>query len=210
MPKGDVAKRKRPPGTIVGSPGNKKFSADSQQLMLDLAAKGATNTILAAAVGVHVDTLQGWIKRGRDELAEVDPSAEFDLETLSEWGQWVFKLEKGRAELAANLSGKVVEAAMSGAPNTWQAAMTFLERRYPHEWGKRETRVHEGNGDSPLPPINILVLNDPDARTAHRDLLRSVDAANRSRARVSVGTGVGGELEAGSQDSGDDLDLGSR
>jgi hypothetical protein len=198
---------------ITSRHGNKVFSPEVVEQMIDLAKTGSTNTILAASVGVSVDTVQLWIKKGRDELRqhlEEDPDAEFIFEDLSEYGQFVYRLEKERAELASALSGKVIEAAMSGQPNTWQAAMTFLERRYPAEWGKRETRVHEGNMPSSLPPINILVLNDADTRSAHRDLLRSVDRANRARTGLAIGPGVGDELEAASGDGRDVLDVDSR
>lgn len=189
--------------------GRNALTEDSLQLILDLAGKGATNYVIAAAVGVHPDTFQSWTKKGRDELAGYGENIPDDAD-LSIFARLQIQIEYTRAVLAADLSEVVINTAKSGAPNTWQAAMTFLERRYPAEWGKRETRVHEGEVPNGLPQINVLVLNDPSARSAHRDLLRSVDAANRSRSGLAIGPGVGGELEAGPDDGRDVIDVDSR
>lgn len=189
--------------------GRNALTEDSLALILDLAGKGATNYVIAAAVGVHPDTFQDWTRKGRDELSQYGENIPDDAD-LSIWARLHIQIEYTRAMLAAELSEVVIATAKSGQPNTWQAAMTFLERRYPAEWGKRETRVHEGDVPQGLPQINVLVLNDPSARSAHRDLLRSVDAANRSRAGVPVGPGVGGELEAGSEDGRDVIDVDTR
>lgn len=187
--------------------GTLALTETSLQLILDLAGKGATNYIIAAAVGVHPDTFQNWLRKGKEEIANAPDS---DDRELSIFEQLFYEIEMVRANLAADLSEVVIQTARSGQPNTWQAAMTFLERRYPADWGKRETRVHEGDRSGGLPQINILVLNDHNARESHRDLLRSVDRANRVGAGITVGPSVGSELTTGQQDGGDIIDVDSR
>lgn len=183
-------------GRRPGAPLNE----DTIEKVLGYAKRGATNHVIAAGLGIHPDTFQTWLRRGRDSLSATPEDVDREL-TVHE--QLFLRLEETRAEVAADMSEIVLDAAMSRQPNTWQAAMTFLERRYPHEWGKRETRVLEGTGAT-LPQINVLVLNDPDARTAHRDLLRSVDAAASARPGIPERASVGGAIEGGREDGRDD------
>lgn len=188
--------------------GRARLNDESLELIISLAGKGATNGVIAAAVGIHTDTFQAWLKKGRDEMASYGEDVPKESE-VSIYARLTVQIEYTRAMIAADMAEIVINTAKSGQPNTWQAAMTFLERRYPGEWGKRETTVHEGQPTG-LPAINVLVLNDPNARSLHRDLLRSVDASNRPGARLAIGPGVDGEREAGSADGEDDLDVDTR
>lgn len=182
---------------------------DVLEKIIEVAEMGSTNYVIASAIGIHPDTFQTWLKRGKDTLRDQPVVDEETDRELNLYEELFLRLEQTRALLAAEMSNVVIETAKSRDKNTWQAAMTFLERRYPNDWGKRETYVHEGDAGATLPQINILVLNDPSARSAHRDLLRSVDNANRARAGVPIGPSVGGELEAG-PDGSDDISVDAR
>lgn len=170
--------------------GELALNEETLAMCIELAGDGAPNYIIARAINVHPDSYQRWIRLAKEEADSDDPS--------------IFKrlhdgVEQERALLAIEMSRVVIETAKSRAPNTWQAAMTFLERRYPADWGKRETTIHEGNqGGQALPNINVLVLNDSDARSAHEDLLRSLSAAASPRG-LPVGPSDAGPREDGQE-----------
>lgn len=164
-------------------PDGGKLDPDMHCKMVGMAAKGATNAIIAKANLIHPDTIQMWFRKGKD-----DPGGNPHFAHL--YGE----IERVRALLAVEMSSRVVEAANSGLPNTWQAAATYLERRYPDDWSRNERR--EVKGDDSRPTVNILVLNDPSAREAHQLLLGRI-AGDTASTGEPVGSGVRGELEAG-------------
>lgn len=168
--------------------GAPKYSEEMHATMVEQASKGATNKIIAQANGIHPDTFQVWIRKGRERPEEYPHYAQLNNE-----------IESARAELAVQMSSRVIEAANSGLPNTWQAAATFLERRYPDDWGRHEKRTIEGGTEDNRPQVNILVLNDPDAREAHQTLLGRIAGSTGGPvgSGESLGPGVRGELEAG-------------
>lgn len=168
---------------VTGAP---KYTEEVHDTMVEQAAKGATNRILAQANGIHPDTLQSWFKKGREKPDD-----------FPDYARLVEEIEKARAELAVEMSSRVIEAANSGLPNTWQAAATYLERRYPDEWGRHEKRTIEGGDDRPQ--VNVLVLNDPNAREAHQVLLGRIAGSVGGPVSTGepIGSGVRGELEAG-------------
>lgn len=160
-----------------------KLDPDMHCKMVMMAAKGGTNNIIAKANLIHPDTIQMWFRKGKEEP-----------EKHPHYAHLYNEVERVRAELAVEMSARIVEAANSGLPNTWQAAATYLERRYPDDWSRNERRQIEG--DDSRPQVNILVLNDPDARSAHQQLLSRI-AGDTVSSGVAVGTGLRGELEAG-------------
>lgn len=164
-----------------------KFNEEAAEKAIEMARNGNYRSVIArAAFGCHVDTFFDWLRYGRD-----------NPEKYPHYAAFLEKLEQAEAEWEAETVTTINQTAQSGAPNTWQAGMTMLERKNPDRWGKRETRVIEGGQDgSGLPQINVLVLNDPDARRAHDDLLRSLSSASRP-GQLAVGPGDAGPREDG-------------
>lgn len=142
--------------------------------------RGMSKTDAFKNAGISVDVGFSWLKNGRDETG--DP---------------VFvRFERIVERAVAQYNGKMVDmvtsAAMSGSPNTWQAAMTLLERRDPGNWGRRDALKIEA--ETPLIQLNQVVLVDEQARELSRDLLRRVAGPGAS---IALGTGVRGELTDG-------------
>jgi transposase len=67
----------------------------------------------------------------------------------------------------------VVKQAM---PANWQAAMTFLERRYPQKWGRRDRLEHTGEDGAPV-RLSLEEFADPETRKVLGDLVERVGAA---------------------------------
>lgn len=146
------------------------------------ALAGCSKTDCFRKVGVNPDTGFDWLRQGREETG---PDILIKFEQV---------FERCVAHFNAKMVGMVAGAAMSGAPNTWQAAMTLLERRDPGNWGKRDALKIEA--DKPLIQLNQVVLVDEDARELSRDLLRRIAGP---RPDESIGTGVRGELGPGDE-----------
>jgi hypothetical protein len=131
-----------------------------QKIILDALADGNYLYVAAQLAGIHPNTLHEWIRRGRAGdgppvlIAFVE---QIDL-TLARWEAETVKV--------------VHQVAQSGAPNTWQAAMTMLERKSPDRWGRRDKVEIEA--DKPLVQVQQLILQDEETRQASREFLRRV------------------------------------
>ena len=85
-----------------------------EKAILTSLAGGNTREDSSLAAGVSPSTLRDWCHR--------DPALSAQV-------------EKAEAEARQKMVGVVMKAATDG---TWTAAMTFLERRDPEHWGRRE------------------------------------------------------------------------
>lgn len=110
------------------------------------------------SVGLPEATFYCWLERGEKELMRI-----MDLE--KETGEQVepeaselpyiqfldaIKKAEGAAETVA------IKAVKAQFGTHWQAAMTFLERRYPDRWKKRDRLEHTGDGGGPI-GLNVRV-----------------------------------------------------
>ena len=140
-----------------------------QKRIIDAVRAGNYLYTAAKLAGVHADTLHEWIRRGREAGPDVDPGLV----------EFVARIELAQAEWEEEAVRVVQETAQSGQPNTWQAAMTMLERKAPHRWGKRDKVEIEAQ--KPLLQFNQLVLTDPEVRREARELLRHVTGLEARR-----------------------------
>lgn len=170
-----VAKRRgRPPG---------KSKKDNPKILASIckyARMGNSRTDSFRLSGVHPDTAFEWLKFGRERPDEYPLLAKL-----------VRVLEKSEAQFRRECVEVVRAHSLSGAPNTWQAAMTMLERRDPENWGKREKTIIEHEGD-PITQIQVAVINDPDTRELSRAFLRRVTSAGPD---IAIRPGVRDESE---------------
>lgn len=116
--------------------------------------------------GIDRSTFYRWRK-----LAE-EPGA---TEPLKRFGAAIRKAEADAEVYALG----VVKQAM---PTSWQAAMTFLERRYPHKWRRRDVQEVTGAEGGPV-KVSLQELADPETRKVLGDLIERVGAARAARDR---------------------------
>lgn len=112
--------------------------------------------------GIGHSTFHLWMKKGRDEIerlveleergidAEVDPA-------LAVYVEFVGNVKKAEADAEV----QAVTRVRSAMGENWQAAMTFLERKYPAKWGRRV----DLNITETRPVLNIQ-MNQPDPELA--------------------------------------------
>lgn len=96
-----------------------KLTPEVQAVIIEAVEAGNYFETAAMLAGICKATLYNWIESG--EAGEL-PFAEF-LDAL--------KSAESKAEAAAL-------AVVRAAPDRWQANMTFLERRHPSRWGRRD------------------------------------------------------------------------
>jgi hypothetical protein len=96
--------------------------------------------------------------------------AEGESDPSSQYHQLYLDIEQADAEWEAEMISKVRDAAASGKPNTWQAAMTLLERRMPERYGRND-RVTVGGGEKPITVATHHILHDPEQQALVLDRL---------------------------------------
>jgi hypothetical protein len=113
---------------------------------------GNYRTVAAKLAGISPNTLQMWLADAKD-----NPDSKY----------WRLRtdMETAEAECEADMVEVVRDAALSGRPNTWQAAMTWLERKDPARWGRNETLRVEG-GDNPIQVATHVLLHSPEQMQA--------------------------------------------
>lgn len=121
----------------------------------------------AAYAGIHVDTIENWIKRG----AQAEQN---DDTTAPELPYRAFYVSVQEAFAAAEI--RDVALIGKAATDQWQAAAWRLERRYPEKWGRRERHEHSGPEGGPVQHeivaqvVVLPPLDDSDSPEAGSDL----------------------------------------
>jgi hypothetical protein len=158
------------------SPGQPtKLTPEREERIIEATLAGHTRRAAAAHGGVHVDTLQEWLRRGRAGDAKYSEFSER------------FDLADGRAELS------VITDWRRAVTHDWRAAQAFAARRWPSSWGPRDRmELQVSNPDGTLKPlihIGELIL-DPQVqqhvralrdRELELELGRNGDAPTTSR-----------------------------
>jgi transposase len=99
-----------------------KLTPELQKRIVKLVRDGNYIETAAIAAGITKQTFYNWMERGK---AGEEPFAEF-----------FDALKRAEAEAEAEIAA-TVRAGLRDAPQ-WQSAMTFLERRWPTRWGRRD------------------------------------------------------------------------
>ncbi len=160
----------------------RKYTPELHELIVDAMRKGNYLVTACRLAGITRDTYYDWLALGRD-----------DPEQYPEYVKLAEDVENAKAESEAELLEVVRETALSGAPNTWQAAMTILERRHPEKFGRRDTTVVEG-GENPIRQLTGAIVIHEHERGNPRALLERIAGPRELQPER---TGDDRELEAG-------------
>ena len=104
-----------------------KLNQKAQERICEAVRAGNYIVVSARCAGIHYDTLREWVKRGEREKTGA----------YHEFSEALKKAESDSEMHAVSM----VQLAILG---NWQAAMTYLERRYPDRWRRRDW--HEVTG----------------------------------------------------------------
>ena len=163
----------------MGAPS--KYNEDRHQVIVQAVRNGNYRKTAAALAGIGYDTLKDWLNFARNQP-----------EQYPHYVKLLEDIELAEAEVESELVSVVRHHALSDHMGSWTAAMTFLERRHPDRFGKRDTTVLEG-GKEPIKSLGATILVDESARGNARALLRAVAGAG---AALPERTGLGDEPAA--------------
>ena len=99
-----------------------KFTSRRKSAILRKMREGHYAKIAAQTSGITEQTLYNWLKKGEDP------------ERYPEHAAFLEAYRKAEATAEDN----AIEAIRAAYPHDWRAAMTYLERRYPDRWAKRQ------------------------------------------------------------------------
>jgi len=131
-----------------------KLTPEASQRIVAAIRAGNYAEVAATAAGISPSTFYRWIERGQKQRSGIH----------RDFSEAVRKAE-GEAEVEA------VARVRKAMPSDWRACMTYLERRYPKRWRRREVREHTGEGGGPV-RVSEAMLTDPETRKALREVLR--------------------------------------
>ncbi len=157
----------------MARPANKLMDDDLIQKLVDYVKVGNYIQTAVAAVGLSEGMYYKWMRAGLEveEIVSGRPD-EDDLKERMEAGELVLGLSviqvrswNVRRELMqAQALGEAYAVATirSQMPAQWTAAMTFLERRFPGRWKRRE-QIDIGADEQETSVDESLLLKDPKA-----------------------------------------------
>jgi hypothetical protein len=120
-----MATNEKPGKEKAKGPGGRpcKLTPEVQQKICDLIQAGNYDYIAAQAAGISVDTFYLWKREGEEAIRAGKEDNYF---------KFLKAIKNAEAKREAASVARVV------ADPSWQATMTYLERRYPERWSKRD------------------------------------------------------------------------
>jgi hypothetical protein len=112
-----------------------KFTAARRAAIIEALERGNTLTHACALAGISRTLVYQWLAKGE---AAKDPNSTFRR----------FAEDVARAN--ATVADEAIGTIRNAMPDDWRAAMTFLERRFPDEFAKRERHEVAGPNDGPI------------------------------------------------------------
>lgn len=110
-----------------------KFTAERRKAFVDAIREGLPISQAAARARISRQTAYEWMGRG-----EKTPEGQY--------GAFLEEVQSAMADAAAEALGHWKKA----MPDDWRAAMEFLSRRFPDEYGKRERHEISGPEGEPI------------------------------------------------------------
>lgn len=174
-----------------------KLNEDLIERITQMVKAGNYIETACAACGINQSSYYNWLRNGQAVIdkwsddAETWPDVEDGGPTLHDVHCYLFlhEVKKAQAEAEA-FAVTTVRAAMG---EHWQAAMTFLERKYPGRW-KRRDEVTAVQGTINMPQAGIdeaELLKDP---TAVKLMHEALELAQRGQLPATTGEVVDAEV----------------
>lgn len=110
-----------------------KLNAQTQEKICQAIRGGNYAVVAARYAGISTKTYYAWLERGEREPNSI-------------YGEFLHAIKD--AESTAEVQA-VAEVRLAGR-ESWQASMTWLERKFPDRWGRREKVEHSGPNDGPI------------------------------------------------------------
>jgi len=132
--------------------GKEALNDELQETICRYIRAGNDFSVAAGAGGISPVTLSRWLRRGKKEKS-------------GKYVKFVQAIKKAEGEAEVHAVA-IIRQAMG---KSWQAAMTWLERRHPERWAKREyIGIQEREDFIPLD------ISNPDVQESINELTRKI------------------------------------
>lgn len=169
---------------MSGAASGKLMDDDLLNELINYIKVGNYLDVACAAVGITQKTYYKWLSTGaaveemvagrddEDELKQRMTEGELVLAmSVQQVRSWNFRREALKA--SAISEAYAVAMVRSQMPQQWTAAMTFLERRFPGRWKRRE-QIDIGEAETHTGIDETILLQDPGAIALIHDALERV------------------------------------
>lgn len=116
-----------------------KFTSWRKSAILRKMREGHYAKTAAETSGITEQTLYNWLKKGEDPEQYPEHAAFLEAYRKAE----------------ATAEERAIRAIQDAFPNDWRAAMTYLERRHPARWARRQNVEVTSNGE-PIRTIEVV------------------------------------------------------
>jgi transposase len=120
-------------------PRPRKLTIGLRERMATAVSAGSSYRAAAQAAGIGESTLHSWLARGR---------AEQDARRHNPAERAYVLLLQAVEQASAGAEVRAAKMITEAAGTDWRAALAFLERRDPENWGKRLAVEHTGTNES--------------------------------------------------------------
>jgi len=148
-----------------------KLDAALIKEITDVIAAGAYDVSACKYIGIHVATFYRWKNKGETLMNIVETNGG-DFSVIDE-KDMIFcefyeaiKRAEGRGEIAA------VAAVRNAFDKDWKAPMTFLERKYPDRWGRRDRNLNL-NVNADLDKLDLSKLSIEELEEMEKLMLKA-------------------------------------
>jgi len=122
-----------------------KLTPELIERICEFIVKGNYISTACKTVGISESTYYGWLKRAEEGDTGI-------------FVQFAKAAKQAEAQAEAELLAIVREAATTD--KNWLAAMTFLERRYPERWGRKDRHQVEMSESRQITITHVEVVKD--------------------------------------------------
>ena len=131
---------------IIGRP--TKLTPERQAKIVELVAKGNYLITACQATGIDKSTYLRWLARGEKE-GENSGGLYFNF---------CLAIKKAESDAEIELASMIRETALE--KREWLPGMTFLERRHPERWGRKDRSLIQIDEHRTVTITNVEVIKD--------------------------------------------------
>lgn len=128
-----------------------KLTEEVKDKLVKAISQGNYYEAACSYAGISYSTFREWMNKGAAEQDAAEEQEGQEEQEGTEFSDFLEAIKK--AESAAEL--RLVQEWQKHIPNNWQAIATFMERRYPDRWGRRERRDVNVSGE-----MGIKIVDD--------------------------------------------------
>ena len=114
-----------------------KLTKDRSDRIVSAIRAGNYAEVASRYGGVHPTSYYSYMKRGETDA---------DAGKTTVFAEFFTAVKKAEADAEV----RAVALVNTAMKDNWTAAMTYLERRFPQRWGRREVVEHAGEGGGPI------------------------------------------------------------